>query len=149
VRNVVICDLDGTLANIDHRLALITKSKPAWDRFHAMCVDDIVNDWCAELLRVLYNDVYLIEIVSARPPTVKTHTVNWLNKHRIPFDGLHLLGDNKTPDQVLKLNWFNKVAPMWGHRIAFVIEDRQRVVDMWRSVGLVCLQPYSWKEINE
>ena len=148
MKTVVICDLDGTLANIDHRLSLITKSKPAWDMFHKLCINDTVNEWCADLLWVLHH-VYMIEIVSARPKSVETETRLWLDNNNIPFDGLHLIGDNKTPDQILKLEWFKNRDPIWARDIAFVIEDRQRVVDMWRSIGLVCLQPYSWKEIGE
>jgi hypothetical protein len=29
-----------------------------------------------------------------------------------------------------------------------VVDDRQRVVDMWREEGLTCLQCYAWKEFK-
>ena len=31
-------------------------------------------------------------------------------------------------------------------RVLFVVDDRQRVVDMWRAEGITCLQCEAWPE---
>lgn len=38
----IIVDLDGTLANIDHRLHYIKQNKPDWNAFYGACKDDTV-----------------------------------------------------------------------------------------------------------
>ena len=51
-------------------------------------------------------------------------------------------GDN-TPDQELKRAWLHAYGK---ERILFTVDDRQKVVDMWREEGLTCLQCADWKE---
>jgi len=34
----------------------------------------------------------------------------------------------------------------WGYEIRAVFDGRQRVVDMWREVGLTALQVNAWEE---
>lgn len=143
---VVICDLDGTLANIDHRLNLIYRKAPKWDEFHTKCSEDSVNIWCKNLIEVLFFYGYEVHIVSARPAFVYGATQTWLYNNAIPFTALHLLGDGGTPDEKLKREWFKKQEGNFVKRVSFVLEDRQRVVDMWRDLGLICLQPYQWEE---
>jgi len=50
-----------------------------------------------------------------------------------------------TPDQELKRKWANSYGK---NKILFVVDDRQKVVDMWRSEGLVCLQCAKWEEFK-
>ena len=47
-------------------------------------------------------------------------------------------GDNRK-DSIVKHELFWKVvAPHWN--VIGVLDDRQQVVDMWRSMGLTCAQ---------
>jgi len=50
-KNIIIFDLDGTLALIGHRVHHITSEKPDWTAFYTACADDlpnspIINRWC-------------------------------------------------------------------------------------------------------
>ena len=40
-KNIIIFDLDGTLALIEHRVHHITAETPDWQAFYAACVDDL------------------------------------------------------------------------------------------------------------
>jgi hypothetical protein len=42
------------------------------------------------------------------------------------------------PDEVLKKDMLDKHLDI--NNIFMVVDDRQKVVDMWRSLGLTCLQ---------
>ena len=44
-----------------------------------------------------------------------------------------------TPDEVLKRGWLES-RPKILERVFLVIDDRQKVVDMWREMGLTCFQ---------
>lgn len=144
---IALFDLDGTLADLTHRLHLIKKEKPEWDEFFSRCGLDRPNQWCADLMAALHASGYVIEIVSARPPGVEPHTRDWLKMHEIVYHRLNLIGDSKTPDHELKRAWLRSRADR--RDIAFVVDDRQRVVDMWRDEGLVCLQCNAWDEYHK
>ena len=45
---------------------------------------------------------------------------------------------NFVPDEVLKKDMLDKYLDI--NDIFMVVDDRQKVVDMWRSLGLICLQ---------
>lgn len=149
VKDIVVVDLDGTLANIDHRLSWIKCEKPDWDAFFRACVNDSANEWCVELIKSLKARGFKVMVVSARSKMVEFETQRWMVE-RFPYPSelpdlfmLRAEGDH-TPDDDLKIKWLNESG--LKDRILFVVDDRQRVVDMWRKEGLVCLQCYAWLE---
>lgn len=147
MKDTIVIDLDGTLANVDHRTHFVRREKPDWDAFYSACDLDSVNEWCSELMGGLANRSYLIRIVSARRRTEEQKTRDWLKNNNIYFDRLELLRapDDYSPDIVLKKAWLDSYGK---DRILFVVDDRQKVVDMWRAEGLICLQCYAWPEFK-
>lgn len=138
MRSAIICDLDGTLCNIDHRIHLVKQNK--WDEFYDLCSKDTLNEWCAELLDLYATHLYDILLVSGRPEKVRYKTENWLKNNGILYKDLITRADGDyCPDDELKEKIYRyHIEPYY--RVAVVIDDRQRVVDMWRRLGLVCLQ---------
>lgn len=142
----IVIDLDGTLANVDHRTHFVKRDKPLWDEFYAACDKDSVNDWCPILMQAFCSRPgYAVLIVSARRDSEKEKTLKWLAENGVPFHELIMVrkGDDHTPDTVLKKAWLNSYGK---ENILFVVDDRQIVVDMWRAEGVICLQCYSWPE---
>ncbi len=134
----VIFDLDGTLALIDHRLHFIKNGNRDWDSFHAACVDDIVNDPLRLINRSLYNESVGIIILTGRVESVREQTIEWLNKNHIMYDKLVMRKDgDRRPDYEIKKEFIDSFGK---DKIICVFEDRDRVVEMWRKEGLVCLQ---------
>lgn len=136
---IVICDLDGTLALTEHRQHYVTGEKKDWDSFFKACVDDQPNFPIIELVNDLYGLGYRVEIVSGRSDLVLHETLDWLAKFKVSFHGLTMREKgNHEPDSDFKLKIlrdnFDKDS------IFLVLDDRQSVVDMWRSEGLTCLQ---------
>ena len=154
--DTVVVDLDGTLANVDHRVHLVKSEKPDWDAFYSAVSFDTPNQWCAALIDILCHDTrFHVAIVSARRRGTEADTIAWL-RNRCGFGGfldigalsIHLVReddgkDRYAQDHTLKKAWLDSYGK---ERILFVIDDRQRVVDFWRSEGLVCLQAYAWEE---
>jgi len=52
-KNIIIFDLDGTLALIEHRVHHITSEKPDWTAFYAACADDLPNSPLITVYRAL------------------------------------------------------------------------------------------------
>jgi hypothetical protein len=143
-----IVDLDGTLADLTHRLHLVRQPKPDWDLFYQLAGEDSVNEWCRILINAMRSFGYPVLLVSARPASITKMTQDWLEKHYVEYDDLILLRGEKdyTKDDDLKMAWLKEFGK---EKILFVVDDRRRVVDMWRQAGLVCLQCYDWEEYKK
>jgi len=129
-QKVVICDIDGTIA--------IRQSRGP---FEFQRVDeDKPNDAVVELLRLLKRDGYTIVFLSGRPDSCRGATEIWLDTHVIPGEQLVMrkAGDNRS-DEIVKLELFRQICND-PTEVFLVFDDRNKVVDMWRSIGLTCLQ---------
>ena len=142
---VVIFDLDGTLALINKRRSISTKSnqKLDWDVFFdPKNIDlDLPNKAVIAALNSLKKSGYTIYIMSGRLSTTREATIRWLKKHCIHFDSL-MMRENSSEekylsDEDLKYKWLCSVGKK---NILCVFDDRSKVVKMWRENGLTCFQ---------
>jgi len=145
VKDTIIVDLDGTLADLTDRLPFIKEQNPPdWDSFFYSCDLDKPIQWVIDLISNLRdNSIYDIVIISGRSDKVKEKTMKWLVNNHIRFDELVMRKDgDHRPDTVVKL----EMIQPFKERVAFIIDDRQSVVDMWRKEGFNVLQCNAWEE---
>lgn len=135
----IIIDLDGTLADITHRRKFVEGKVKDWKRFNQNIINDDLNHWCAEIIRRMISD-HQILLVSGRTDDLKEETIAWLEKHSVPYHKLHMRkSKDYRDDTVVKKEIFEgEIRPVFD--VQFVIDDRAKVVKMWRDAGLVCLQ---------
>ena len=161
-KHTVIFDLDGTLADIEIRRKKSIKpnGKMDWDIFfhpdnikYDKPIPAIVN-----LIQTYEDKAYKIVIFSGRNDRSWKETKDWLKTHNIPHDllvmrpdkfksksspvadGNPATGDMRfMPDEILKKKMLDEFVDI--DDVLFVVDDRQKVVDMWRDLGLVVLQP--------
>jgi phosphoglycolate phosphatase-like HAD superfamily hydrolase len=137
-RDLVLVDMDGTLADVSHRLHWIRGGhKKNWKKFFQAMDKDAPNPVILEWVQNLVPE-YSIAIVSGRPEDYRQATIDWLRRYRVPFSELHMrrAGDRR-PDHIVKRELLDEIGE---ERVAFVIDDRNSVCDMWRSSGLTCYQ---------
>ena len=145
-KKTVIFDLDGTLANIDARRKLATKpnGKLDWDIFFdASNISlDVPNEPVVKMAQMFAENDFNVVIFSGRSDKTIFTTRSWLSNNRIPFHSL-VMRPHKTmnfiPDEVLKKQMLDD-APFNKDEVLMVVDDRQKVVDMWRDIGLNCFQ---------
>jgi hypothetical protein len=90
------------------------------------------------LCDILYASGIQIILCSGRNEQHRTETVAWLAQQGVNYHELLLRKEHdRRSDTVVKREI---LATLDKKRILFVVEDRSRVVEMWRSEGLVCLQ---------
>lgn len=145
-KDTILVDLDGTLANIEHRLHFVQNNPPNWDMFFKTCSKDLPNEWCVELIKAMKASGHRVILVSARSRMVLEDTKQWLAKiGLLDFVEIQMVRaeNDSTADQILKQRWLDSFDK---NRVLFVVDDRQRVVDMWRANGLTCLQCAYWEE---
>lgn len=137
-QNFVVCDLDGTLADITERRKYVAQDPKDWKNFFADVSQDKLNAPVAELLDILAA-THRILLVSGRPINpCGIQTEEWLRKYEIPYDHLFMRqgGDHRS-DVIVKQEILDLLPKS---RIAYVLDDRNSVVEMWRKNGLFCLQ---------
>lgn len=128
----VLVDLDGTMALMGAR------SPYDWSRVG----EDKPNDKVVELVRWLYaKDEMQVIFLSGRDGSCQDETVDWLAGLG-GFEGAPLFmrpeGDTRK-DSVVKLELFDRYIRD-NYDVQFVLDDRNQVVSMWRSIGLSCFQ---------
>ena len=146
----IIFDLDGTLADIEDRRQLCTKEngKMDWDKFFDPANIDLdkPNIPVINTLRAFAIAGYKIAIFSGRSAKTEEATKKWLNENGCVYDILKMRPiKNFRPDEDLKLLWFQDTFFTSGSSefdgdVEMVFDDRQKVVDMWREIGLTCAQ---------
>jgi predicted kinase len=128
-----IFDVDGTLAL--RREGSGQRGPYDWARVG----EDLPNDPVIRLAQALGRSDLVIAM-SGRDECCREQTAHWLEQHVGTIDALLMrpAGDTRK-DAIVKRELFQQqVAPKW--QVLGVIDDRQQVVDMWRAMGLTCLQ---------
>ncbi len=139
---IYIFDLDGTLANIDHRRHFITNGNTDWDKFYKACIEDSPNKYVVYLFKEIQAFGHTMVICSGRSDIVRTETEVWLRSNCLYYTKLLMRKEGDfTPDEELKRCWLhNNLNCNIGKDIAGVFDDRDKVVKMWRDEGLTCFQ---------
>ena len=156
----IIFDLDGTLADCEHRLRFIKGSgregsagKKDWVSFHEECVNDPPITPVVSVLEALWDQYHHIMIFSGRNESVRTKTLWWLAQYINPStlpdtmtheDRMRLWDtrltmrpqNDRRPDHEMKEEWL-LALPKFPD---LVFDDRASVVSMWRKHGIRCCQ---------
>lgn len=125
----IIVDVDGTLAHMKDR------SPFDWDRVGEDKCDDIIKG-----IVNAYDNLGTIIVMSGRDSCCRDITIKWLNDNNIVWDTLLMReeGDFRK-DSIVKRELFdNNIKDKYY--IEYVLDDRNSVCDMWRDMGLKCLQ---------
>lgn len=152
---VVLCDLDGTLADIDHRLHFVepelakmhhpetlagkAEFKKDWKGFFGAIKDDTIRTDVVDMLLKHEEAGREIFFVSARPEGCRRDTEAWLEAalkgYRIHKALFMRPEHDKREDSEVKQQMLNDCFPdrSW---IVEVIDDRPRVIRMWKENGL-------------
>lgn len=154
----LLIDIDGTLADNSHRGPF------EWDKVKD---DAPITSTIAPLLRMIcwHDDFehYDVVFISGRSDECAEDTIEWLDRHVLDrrFGGLSLgrsalempeysehylpelhmrsAGDFRPDEEVKREIYTETIKPVRG-RPFLVLDDRTKVVNMWRELGLTCWQ---------
>lgn len=135
-----IVDIDGTVANTEHRIHYITNGHKNWDAWHAHAHKDEPIEQMVDLLDMAVTFGIKIVLCTARDEKRREDTVKWFKEHEIPYDVLYMrkIGDRRD-DDIVKFELLERIYED-GYEPTLVFDDRDRVVKMWRAAGLRCFQ---------
>ena len=165
-KNTIIFDLDGTLALVEKRVEKATIRKKAngedaldWGIFFdgKNIQLDEPNYPVISMAQMYYEKGFNIVIFSGRNDRSYKETKEWLEKYEVPYNLLVMRPDKfkddswpiaagnpatkamrYMPDEILKKEMLDTFVDI--DDVFMTVDDRQKVVDMWRSLGLTCFQ---------
>jgi predicted kinase len=164
-KKIVIVDMDGTLSDTKDRQKYVDgkckdpdcrnglhivydtvsncpvcggtgREKKNWNRFFEEVSNDQPNKVVLEWVKSL-EGAYYVCVVSGRPlDRCGNETEEWLNRHQVPYNRLFMraAGDNRD-DTIIKKEILDRMPK---NMIAYSIDDRPRVIRMWRENGIRC-----------
>lgn len=132
-------DIDGTLADLTHRLHHIQKEPKDWNGFFEGCADDAPIYHIIRLAEALsFTDD--IVFVSGRSDRVRQPTELWLERYGIGGAPLYMRKDgDHRPDNLVKAELLDQIRAD-GFEPIMAFDDRDQVVKMWREKGVPCAQ---------
>lgn len=142
---IFIFDIDGTLANVEHRRIYIANKPKNWNAWNAGMHLDTPNETIVTLLKCIAKSAeHKVVICSGRGEEHREVTEKWLFDNQIYFgvdyQKLYMrpAKDNRK-DSIVKLELLEQMRKD-GYDPVLAFDDRNQVVDAWRSAGLVCCQ---------
>lgn len=145
---IVIMDIDGTLANAEHRVHLLPSARPddprpsgeLWQEFFDQAHLDTPNREIVALNNAMWSAGYRIVVVTGRSDAQMNMTDEWLTSNGIEWDELYMRAEgDKRHDTEVKAEILAQLRAR-GDEILFAVEDRATVTAMWRANGVRCLQ---------
>lgn len=139
-----IVDMDGTLSDHTHRAHLFVAGQ--WDEYHSLApIDNPIDNVC-KLVRVMAR-VSRIIILTGREVKYTQPTYDWLSKHDLAtsvHDIIMRPSNNYAKDPDFKIAaldvYFGGREEMLS-KVWMVIDDRDKIVEAMRNIGLTVLQP--------
>jgi FMN phosphatase YigB (HAD superfamily) len=144
MKPVVVVDLDGTLYDSSARQHLAQAGE--WEAFHDASIKDPPNQSVLDFLNYLPATIKIIGC-TGRNDRHRLTTDNWMLKHGVPVDEVLMRpAEDFSSDTLIKpqllLEWAEEEYPSQPleELVWVVLEDRDKMVEMWRSMGLDCWQ---------
>ena len=140
--NIIICDIDGTIADIRHRLHYIESKPKDWESFYSdyNLEKDTPFLGIINILKPLNKDTAIF-FLTGRHEFSRQITLNWLKKHIAGVYSFRLymrLNKNYEKDYIFKFNVLKSIREQFN--IVLAIEDRDKVVEMYIRMGIPVLQ---------
>ncbi len=127
--DAIIVDMDGTLSLLNGRSPYDAST----------CHQDPPNQPVLDTVLLWQQSIKVI-ILSGRMDDCQVQTEKWLAQYGVKPTGIFMraTGDQRK-DSIIKQEIFDREI-LGQYNVKFVLDDRQQVVDMWRSLGLTVFQ---------
>lgn len=133
-------DIDGTIANIEHRRHWVSSKPKNWPAFNAGMVNDTPHDDIVEMMDILASQDFIIVLCSGRNEDTREVTESWLTSNDIPYARLYMRAEKDyRSDDIVKVELLNRIRQDYGEP-RFWFDDRNQVVNAIRAEGVRVFQ---------
>ena len=127
---IAIFDIDGTLADISAREHHVRSHPKNWKAFFEGMAEDKAVASIVRLCNILYDAGVYIILCSGRNEEHRPETIDWMERIGVKYHEIRLRADGDMRSDVKAKR--EMLAGVDRNKILFVVEDRSRVVEMWR-----------------
>ena len=87
---IVVCDIDGTVANVDHRRQFVATRPKNWAAWNAGMGRDTVYEDIVAILDLFADADFTVILCSGRGEESREVTEQWLSDNDIPYQQLYM-----------------------------------------------------------
>lgn len=130
--NIILCDIDGTVANNDHRQHYL-EGKKDWDGFFSELSNDVPIYSIIEKVKNHQSEGKDIIFLTGRPERYREKTELWLKKY---FDfkfKLLMRKDKDLRDKVIAKEELLKESSIQSAFIHLVFENDEDLIKYWKA----------------
>ncbi|MEU8353225.1 MULTISPECIES: hypothetical protein [unclassified Streptomyces] len=132
-RPLAVFDLDGTLADVRHRLHHLERRPRDWKAFFRAAPRDAPLEPGVRLVRESAGHCEVV-YVTGRPESCRRDTREWLARHGLPDGDLRMRGArDRRPARVTKPELLRELAA--GREVALVADDDEQVCAAYEAAG--------------
>lgn len=140
MNKVIVFDIDGTLANIEHRRGFVASKPKNFKAFNAAIPQDTPHEEIVFLAKTFYEQGNRVILCSGRGEESRGVTEVQMKDFGVRFDKLFMrkLGDYRK-DSIVKVELLADIRKEFGEPFLW-FDDRKQVVDAIREQGVRVLQ---------
>ena len=140
--DVVIFDLDGVISDASHRQHYLRGEEKNWNGFFSACTEDPPIISGVKLINLLHKSHKTI-ILTARPNSIQSETIDWLKKYGVIWDAL-IMRSNEDYQQSskMKLSALNQITDA-GYVPILVFDDDPRNIEMFLEHDVPAISVHS------
>lgn len=143
MRKIIVFDIDGTIANNDHRRHFVEQEKKDWKAYNSLMADDGVYKDIIWIMSMMWADMDArIILCTGREEVYREVTDDWLINNSLShyITDMYMRGvKDYRSDAIVKVELLKQIEADWG-RPQLWFDDRQQVVDAIRAEGIRVLQ---------
>lgn len=147
---IYVFDIDGTIANNEHRSHLFPSSDlhltSSWKDYNKACSGDSPIIPMIKMMNALAESSQ-VYIMTSRSDEVEWRTLEWLQDNEVEYDSIYMRSrhDNRK-DYKIKEEWLNEISS--GDKGNVVIfEDNPQVIKHLRSCGYTVMAVCEYEDI--
>lgn len=140
MNKVIVFDIDGTLANMEHRRQYVATKPKNWKAFNAGIPQDTPHEEIVFLAKTFADQGHTILLCSGRGEDQRQVSVEQMDRFGVKFAKLFMrkAGDHRQ-DNVVKVELLQDIREQFGEPFLW-FDDRKQVVDAIRAEGVKVLQ---------
>ena len=134
MKNIILCDIDGTVANNDHRQHFLEGQKD-WDGFFSELINDKPIYSIIDKVNKEYGDGKEIIFLTGRPERYRYSTTLWL-KDYFNFELKILMRKNNDQNNKLKVKKEIFEENFLPNDIDYIIDNDKELLKMWSGFNI-------------
>jgi len=144
---IMVFDIDGTLADIEHRRHFVRSKPTNWRAFFAGIPNDAINDPVAYMYWNSIKAQNCVILASGRGEETREATESWLSTNGlVGYSKLYMRRERDyRPDDIVKKEILDQIIQEYGKPDVW-FDDRPKVVKMLRNNGVFVVDVYQGEE---